>query len=206
MATAAANTDTIDNESIIESARIDDPANESATGSYDSPISTDDSAASGAATSGDGTSRKRKRSGTSGDGAGTERLSRSKPAQTAKRGAGISLDQSGRKVIAANVTAAHKAFALWRRNPLWAITDKNGEDITDAVLDVFDQYKIKIDPKTVCWLNLLGVASAIYAPRITATIAVTRMQAAQAKAGVQAPPPVVDPTQAYQSDAVKFEE
>lgn len=61
---------------------------------------------------------------------------------------------------------AHAFFARALDTPELEIDSKEAHSLSSAVLNVFDQYDFRPDPKTAAWINLGFVAGAIYAPRL----------------------------------------
>lgn len=49
-----------------------------------------------------------------------------------------------------------------------ALDEKEAEALGEAVKEVADLYEFEPDPKIVAWAGLIGVATSIYAPRVTA--------------------------------------
>lgn len=59
------------------------------------------------------------------------------------------------------------------------ITEEEADGLTQAVLDVMAQYKIKPNPKVVAWSNLAGIAAVIYAPKVWLIMEARKLQKPQ---------------------------
>ena len=63
--------------------------------------------------------------------------------------------------------------------PLLAIDEKQSKELAIAMHEVMKLHDIKLDPRIVAYLNLAGVAGAIYIPKVIAAYAMRK--AAEAK-------------------------
>lgn len=70
-----------------------------------------------------------------------------------------------------------------------AITDEQGESLTNACMDVMAQYDLTVSPKVAAWGNLITVAGLIYYPKIRLIQTVKKMQAQER---ARAHNPIVD--------------
>lgn len=121
--------------------------------------------------------RKRVRGGRERDGAGSTRKASSR------------LDITG---VQAVLYSTHAALSAATGNPIWQLANDESKALAGAIINLEKQYPTRIDPRAMAWVNLIGVAGAIYGSRLIAMRldAVTRKQAGQAgKAPPRAGPP-----------------
>lgn len=69
--------------------------------------------------------------------------------------------------------------AKFTKIKLFEIETEEAKELADAVIEVGAQYNVVINPKVAAWLNLFGVASAVYGPRI-ALIVMMKQQSGKA--------------------------
>lgn len=84
--------------------------------------------------------------------------------------------------------------SLILKNPTVAISEAESKRLAGALANVAKQYDMRFNPAVVAWMQLAGVSTAIYAPRIAVNIAQKKQARAQARtnatlqaAGTQAP-------------------
>lgn len=105
--------------------------------------------------------RTRKRSGGSASDNGTSGKSRTQSKKP------VDLNRPAEKIFAQQLVGAHKILGLVAGNAaLWEITNEQGAALSDAILEVMNQYKIKPNPKVVAWMNLIGVCSVVYGTKL----------------------------------------
>jgi hypothetical protein len=103
-----------------------------------------------------------------------------------RKKAGMDID-----ALAANLRAIHELMALGTGIGIMRLDEKEAKGLATAVSNLAAQYDMVLDPRTVAWINLLGVAASIYGPRILmikAAQSMARQQAEQAawnQAGVE---------------------
>ena len=64
----------------------------------------------------------------------------------------------------------HSILATVSRDDIWELSDDECKMLAQALGNVQDHYNINLDPKTQAWLELMGVASAVYGPRIATKV------------------------------------
>ena len=69
------------------------------------------------------------------------------------------------EALAKNLQAIHDLAALATGLPILSIEDKEAKSMATAVSNLAAQYDMVLDPRTVAWVNLLGVMASIYGPR-----------------------------------------
>lgn len=74
-----------------------------------------------------------------------------------------SLDLSGLEAILLSV---HTMGAVALKSPELAIGKDEAEKLASAINQVQQYYPMTVDPKTMAWLNLAGIAGMIYVPRL----------------------------------------
>jgi hypothetical protein len=105
--------------------------------------------------------RARKRSAGSSNDNGTSGKSRQKTSRP------VDLNKPAEKIFAQQLVGIHKIIGIVTRQPdLWMITNEQGAALSDAILEVMNQYKIKPNPKMVAWGNLIGVCSIVYGTKV----------------------------------------
>lgn len=52
------------------------------------------------------------------------------------------------------------------------IDDSQGEQLATALVNIMDQYKIKVNPKTLAFGQLIGTMAAIYTPKVLMIVAI----------------------------------
>lgn len=75
------------------------------------------------------------------------------------------------------LSGIHSILAVVSRDDLWELSDDETKMLAEALGNVQDQYDISLDPKTQAWLELAGVASAIYGPRVAAKVLMSARKA-----------------------------
>lgn len=68
------------------------------------------------------------------------------------------------------LSGIHSILTVVTRDDLWELTDDETKTLAEALGNVQDQYDINLDPKTQAWLELTGVAAAVYGPRIATKV------------------------------------
>lgn len=101
------------------------------------------------------------------------------------RAASSRLDITG---VQAVLYSIHAGVAGVMQNPVWMIEEGEAAQLGKALIEVERQYPTRIDPRALAWINLLGVAGAIYGPRILASLADIKARRDAARAG-QRPAP-----------------
>lgn len=95
--------------------------------------------------------------------------------------AGKSKSQASKKLdvglFARQIVGAHQMLAVITKNPIWAIDDKAAEALANALMDVMSHHSINVNPATLAYMKLIGIAAAIYGPKIM----VVKMQNDQKK-------------------------
>lgn len=91
----------------------------------------------------------------------------------------LALNKDARKLLARKVAGLHALVDVFTgmnrfEGGVFAITDDQSDQLTGAVMDVFEQYDITVSPKMAAWGNLCAVASMIYYPKIMIMKAVKR--------------------------------
>jgi len=65
--------------------------------------------------------------------------------------------------------------------------------LADAVAEVASHYNYKVDPKTIAWMGLIGVAGSIYGPRVGAYSLRRSMEKGNKKVDIKGAPAKVSP-------------
>lgn len=124
--------------------------------------------------------------GTLGDGSGVKPAAkkRGRPAGSTKSAGQIppSLglkNATTPKNLARSIAGFHAMAAKFTKIKLFELEPEEAKELADAVIEIGAQYNVVINPKVAAWLNLFGVASAIYGPRI-ALIVMMRAQSKKA--------------------------
>ena len=100
------------------------------------------------------------------------------------------MTKAGRNALYLQVKGVHEIIGLVTGiGEVAHISDDESQQLTDAVLDVMAQYKIKPNPKVVAWANLVGVAGVIYAPKMWIVYQMAQMNKPQ-QSNVQPNAPV----------------
>ena len=120
-----------------------------------------------------------------------------KPGGGRKPGAAKKLTKLDLKVLGEKVAACHKVVGMVTGlGALAEITDAQGTELADAVIEVCQHYDLKPDPKTLAWVQLTMVLSAVYAPKAYTIVTVKKemkrqayekRRAAQTQAATRAP-------------------
>lgn len=82
--------------------------------------------------------------------------------------------------LATQLQGVHKLAAMLSKNPIWEITDDESKKLAQAIKGVLKHHNIPISPVMLAYLQLAGIGTVIYAPRVAILIAVKKMQAEQA--------------------------
>lgn len=84
---------------------------------------------------------------------------------TRPRKASTSLDITG---VQAVLYSTHAAIAGATGSAVWALSDGEAKSLAQAIIELERQYPTQIDPRALAWINLFGVAGAIYGTRLFA--------------------------------------
>lgn len=101
------------------------------------------------------------------------------------RKASSHLDITG---VQAVLFSVHAGAAAAFRNEIWALSEGEAKALAEALITLEKQYPSKIDPRALAWVNLIGVAGAVYGTRFMAL-----WMEAQARRKQQQRPPVAGP-------------
>lgn len=91
--------------------------------------------------------------------AGTARVKQARPKT-------LDLNKEARAGFVKKVVGIHALVdTYFGTQGLFAIEEKEGEQLVEACTDVMNQYDISINPKVAAWINLGAVLTAVYAPK-----------------------------------------
>lgn len=82
-------------------------------------------------------------------------------------------------LFATQLQAAHGMLALWTKNPLLAITEKEAQALAKALIDVMAFHSIEINPATLAYVKLIGAIAMIYGSRFLMMQKMKRDEAAR---------------------------
>jgi len=69
--------------------------------------------------------------------------------------------------IEKSLVGIHAIVAAISKNEMWELTEDEAKNLAKALGKVQELYGIHLDPKTEAWIEVIGVAGAIYGPRVT---------------------------------------
>lgn len=97
------------------------------------------------------------------------RKPRTKTAGRTPRTKGVDLTKEGARQIASYICGIHAiADIACGKTGILCIEESQAEELTNSVLQVMEQYKMKPNPKAVAWANLAGCIAVIYTPKVLA--------------------------------------
>lgn len=70
------------------------------------------------------------------------------------------------ETLAPQIFGAHKIIATLAKEPIYEVTEAESKSLARAVIGVIEQYEMVFDPRVVAWVQLFGVAAAVYGPRV----------------------------------------
>lgn len=89
------------------------------------------------------------------------------------------------QMMGKQITGLHMIVAQMTASPELVIREEEGQMLAQSVVNVCEQYDLAIDGKTGAFIQLIGVAGMVYAPRFFAF----RARMAQSKQAAQNPAP-----------------
>lgn len=80
------------------------------------------------------------------------------------------------KLFGSQLVGFHLIVAKLTKNPLFEISQNEGESLAQAIKDVMVFHHINISPSTIAYIKLIGALIAVYAPRVALTMAAMKAQ------------------------------
>lgn len=106
----------------------------------------------------------------------------------------MDLTKEGAKQIASYICGIHAiADIACGKTGLLCIEPDQAEELTNSVLAVMDQYKIKPNPRTIAWANLAGCVAVIYTPKVLAFRTMIAEKRKKERQAAQVTPPIISP-------------